>query len=55
MIDKGCFVIVPLLSDDRSEAEIRAWHLMQPKEYRIRVCDPNYPDMRKKIPETSHE
>lgn len=38
--DKGYFVIVPRVSDRASAQEISDWHASYPKEYKIRVVNP---------------
>lgn len=47
--DKGLLLIVPYVPND-SPAEIQRWHQNEPKEYRIRVCEPNAPMMQYVIP-----
>jgi hypothetical protein len=39
--DKYLFVIVPAINDERDSAQIREWHEMEAKPYRIRVVDPD--------------
>ena len=47
--DKGLFTIVPLVSDEPSDAETAAWHASYPKRYKIRVTDPKASGMSAKI------
>lgn len=49
--DKGLFLIVPFVLND-SFAEIQRWHKNEPKEFRIRVCEPKAPAMQFYIPGT---
>lgn len=41
LFDKGYYVIVPQVSEDPSLQEIQDWHLVEPKNYQIRVLEPN--------------
>ena len=43
---KGLFTIVPDLDEDPTPAEAEAWQQSKPKEYRVRVLQPNHKDMR---------
>ena len=47
--DKGLFTIVPLVSDEPSDAETAAWHASDPKMYKIRVTDPKAAGMSAEI------
>lgn len=47
--DRGLFTIMPLVSDEPSEAEMAAWHASDPKRYKIRIIDPKAPGMSAKI------
>lgn len=47
--DKGLFTIVPLVSDELSEAETAAWHASEPKGYKIRITNPKAAGMSAKI------
>lgn len=47
--DKGLFTIVPLVSDEPSDAETAAWHASDPKRYKIRVTDPKAAGMSAEI------
>lgn len=43
--DKGYFVIVPRTSPNPSRAEVQDWHNWEPKEYQIRVLEPDVKEM----------
>ena len=49
LFDKGAFVIVPKVSDNPTEVEIREWHNSQPKRYVIRIVDHDDPRMRRRF------
>ncbi len=48
-MDKGLFVIVPLINDESAE-EVNAWHKSGPKRYQLRVLDKNNSLMQEEIP-----
>lgn len=48
-MDKGLFVIVPLVNDESAE-EVKAWHKSDPKRYQLRVLDKNNSLMQEEIP-----
>lgn len=48
-MDKGLFVIVPCANDE-SEADVKQWHLSQPKQYKIRVLEKRNKEMLEFVP-----
>ena len=47
--DKGLMIIVPRLPNNPSTAEISLWNLSSPKEYKIRIIDPESKMYNKRI------
>ena len=54
-LEKGYYVIVPDVSVDAPLLEIRTWHKMEPKEYKIRVVDSKRQEMQQYISPSSQE
>lgn len=50
--DKGYYVIVPQVSATPSSQEIKDWHKVEPKNYQIRVLEPDIRAMNQFIGET---
>lgn len=50
--DKGYYVIVPQVSAAPSLQEIQDWHRVEPKNYQIRVLEPDTREMNQLIGET---
>jgi HNH endonuclease len=42
--DKGFMAIVPRLPDNPTQSEIAEWNLSEPKEYKVRILDPESPE-----------
>ena len=53
--DKGYFVIIPLLPESATGKDIQSWHDNNPKDYMIRVINPNGKSMNHSIHPSSNK